>query len=46
MHKMDDDGELFWRASFVPRIGEFLYNHVPRVAYMFLTKGPIPLAPL
>lgn len=43
---MDDDLELFWRASFVPRIRDFPYNRVPKVAFMFLTKGPIPLAPL
>ncbi|KAM5571198.1 glycosyltransferase BC10-like [Rosa sericea] len=46
VHNMDDDLELFWRASFVPRITEFPYNRVPKVAFMFLTKGPIPLAPL
>ncbi|KAL6182858.1 hypothetical protein ACLB2K_044270 [Fragaria x ananassa] len=46
MHNLDDDLELFWRASFVPRITEFPYNRVPKVAFMFLTKGRIPLAPL
>ena len=45
MHNMDD-GELFRRASTVPRIREFQSNYVPKVAFMFLTKGPIPLAPL
>ncbi|PQQ01178.1 uncharacterized protein Pyn_18679 [Prunus yedoensis var. nudiflora] len=44
--EMDDDDELAWRASLVPRIRRFPFNHVPKVAFMFLTKGPIPLAPL
>lgn len=42
MHNMDDD-ELFWRASMVQRIQKSPYEHVPKVAFMFLTKGPIPL---
>lgn len=42
----EDDEELFRRASFVPRIEEFRHYHVPKVAFMFLTKGPLPLAPL
>ncbi|KAL6182857.1 hypothetical protein ACLB2K_044269 [Fragaria x ananassa] len=46
VHNLDDDLELFWRASVVPRITEFPHNRVPKVAFMFLTKGPIPLAPL
>ena len=42
-----DDEELFWRASMVPRIREFRpFDYVPKIAFMFLTKGPIPLAPL
>ncbi|KAK3036565.1 hypothetical protein RJ639_031006 [Escallonia herrerae] len=45
MHNMSDK-ELFWRASMVPKIQEFPYNHVPKVAFMFLTPGPLPLAPL
>ncbi|XP_023885375.1 glycosyltransferase BC10 [Quercus suber] len=45
MHNMDDD-ELFRRASMVPSIREFPFNYVPKVAFMFLTKGPIPLGPL
>ncbi|XWS60931.1 hypothetical protein CRYUN_Cryun07bG0081100 [Craigia yunnanensis] len=45
MHNMDDD-ELFWRASFVPRVKEFPFENVPKIAFMFLTKGAIPLAPL
>ncbi|PON34918.1 Glycosyl transferase [Parasponia andersonii] len=43
IHNMDD-AELFWRASFVPRITESPYKPVPKVAFMFLTKGELPLA--
>lgn len=45
MHKMNDI-ELFWRASFVPRINQYPIKRVPKIAFMFLTKGPLPLAPL
>ncbi|XVE51992.1 hypothetical protein DITRI_Ditri02bG0084300 [Diplodiscus trichospermus] len=45
MHTMNDT-ELFWRASFVPQIKEFPFKRVPKIAFMFLTKGPLPLAPL
>ncbi|KAI3957220.1 hypothetical protein MKW98_012095 [Papaver atlanticum] len=45
MHKMSDE-ELFWRASFVPRVKEFPFKRVPKIAFMFLTRGPSPLSPL
>lgn len=45
LHNMDD-GELFWRASMVPRIRQLPPGYEPKVAFMFLTKGSIPLAPL
>lgn len=45
MHTMNDT-ELFWRASFVPRIKEYPFKRVPKIAFMFLTKGPLPLGPL
>ncbi|KAL3527035.1 hypothetical protein ACH5RR_011691 [Cinchona calisaya] len=45
MHNMSDK-ELLWRASMVPQIEEFPYKFVPKVAFMFLTPGPMPLAPL
>lgn len=45
MHNMDDH-ELFWRASMVPMVQEFPFPRVPKIAFMFLTKGPLPLAPL
>ncbi|GMI86077.1 hypothetical protein like AT5G11730 [Hibiscus trionum] len=40
------DNELLWRASFVPKINEYPFMRVPKIAFMFLTKGPLPLAPL
>ncbi|KAK2987572.1 hypothetical protein RJ640_012342 [Escallonia rubra] len=45
MHDMKDE-ELMWRASMVPRIRHRPFNYVPKVAFMFLTKGDLPLAPL
>lgn len=45
LHTMNDT-ELFWRASFVPKIKEYPFKRVPKIAFMFLTKGPLPLAPL
>ncbi|CAN1162401.1 Glycosyltransferase BC10 [Linum perenne] len=45
MHMMNDS-ELLWRASFVPRIKEYPFKRIPKIAFMFLTKGPLPLAPL
>lgn len=44
-HDMDDE-ELFWRATLVPRIRRFPFERVPKVAFLFLAKGPLPLAPL
>ncbi|VFQ97710.1 unnamed protein product [Cuscuta campestris] len=45
MHTMTDK-ELFWRASLMPRVKEYPFKRVPKIAFMFLTKGPLPLAPL
>ncbi|GMH14242.1 hypothetical protein Nepgr_016083 [Nepenthes gracilis] len=45
VHTMNDT-ELFWRATFAPRIKGYPYKRVPKVAFMFLTRGPLPLAPL
>ncbi|GAV75238.1 Branch domain-containing protein, partial [Cephalotus follicularis] len=44
-HAMNDT-ELFWRASFYPRIKEYPFKRVPKIAFMFLATGPLPLAPL
>ncbi|GAB2278188.1 hypothetical protein Dimus_012881 [Dionaea muscipula] len=40
------DKELFWKASMVPKIKAYPYRRVPKVAFMFLTRGPLPLLPL
>ncbi|ESQ28430.1 hypothetical protein EUTSA_v10018660mg [Eutrema salsugineum] len=45
MHNMEDK-ELFWRASMVPKIRNYPFPRTPKVAFMFLTRGPLPLAPL
>ncbi|XP_024639868.1 glycosyltransferase BC10 [Medicago truncatula] len=45
MHDMNED-ELFWRASLAPMIHKTPFKQTPKVAFMFLTKGPILLAPL
>ncbi|XP_027331346.1 glycosyltransferase BC10 isoform X2 [Abrus precatorius] len=45
IHNMSDK-ELLWKASFVPRIKKYPFPRVPKIAFMFLTKGPLPLAPL
>ncbi|KAK6925279.1 Glycosyl transferase, family 14 [Dillenia turbinata] len=41
MHNMDDD-VLFQRASMVPRILEYPYKRLPKVAFMFLARGRLP----
>ncbi|WOL17899.1 hypothetical protein Cni_G26692 [Canna indica] len=45
MHSMTDE-ELFWRASMVPKMQEYPFPRVPKVAFMFMTRGPLPFAPL
>jgi Core-2/I-Branching enzyme len=45
MHRMSDE-ELFWKASMVPRVKRLPYHWFPKIAFLFLTKGEIPLAPL
>ncbi|CAN6469906.1 unnamed protein product [Victoria cruziana] len=45
MHTMADE-ELFWRATFVPRIKKYPFKRLPKVAFMFLTRGHLPLYPL
>nr|CAB3498329.1 unnamed protein product [Digitaria exilis] len=44
-HSMTDE-ELLWRASFAPGLRRYPFRRVPKVAFMFLTRGPLPLAPL
>ncbi|CAK9174522.1 unnamed protein product [Ilex paraguariensis] len=45
LHKMND-AELFWRASFAPQMKDYPFKRTPKIAFMFLTIGPLPLAPL
>ncbi|KAL6010839.1 hypothetical protein ACLOJK_001281 [Asimina triloba] len=45
MHNMTDE-ELLWRASMVPRVPDFPFKHAPKIAFMFLTRGPLAMAPL
>jgi len=45
MHGMSDE-ELLWKASMVPLIHNLPFKQTPKVAFMFLTKGPVLLAPL
>lgn len=40
------DSELYWRASMVPFREEYPYDRTPKVAFMFLTRGPLPMLPL
>lgn len=44
-HSMSD-AELLWRAAMVSRAGNHPFARVPRVAFMFLTRGPLPMLPL
>ncbi|XP_019174392.1 PREDICTED: uncharacterized protein LOC109169929 [Ipomoea nil] len=45
IHGMSDE-ELFWRASLVPTKEEVPFERVPKVAFMFLTRGELPMMPL
>ncbi|PIN22803.1 hypothetical protein CDL12_04481 [Handroanthus impetiginosus] len=44
-HDMNDT-ELFWRASFVPKVNKYPFKRTPKIAFMFLTRGPLPMAAL
>lgn len=46
VHHSMNDAELFWRASFVPQVKHFPFKRRAKIAFMFLTRGPLPLAPL
>ena len=45
MHNMTDE-ELFWWASMAPKVRSMLFHRVPKVAFLFLTRGNLPLWPL
>ncbi|KAK6945537.1 Glycosyl transferase, family 14 [Dillenia turbinata] len=44
-HGMSDK-ELLWRASLVPYQQGYPFPRVPKVAFMFLTRGPLPMLPM
>lgn len=44
-HQMGDE-ELLWRASVIHRRRGNPVPHVPKVAFLFLSRGPLPLAQL
>ncbi|KFK35824.1 hypothetical protein AALP_AA4G041900 [Arabis alpina] len=44
-HTMNDS-ELLWRSSMEPRRIGYPFKRVPKLAFMFLTKGDLPFAPL
>ncbi|XP_047313308.1 glycosyltransferase BC10-like [Impatiens glandulifera] len=45
MHDMNET-ELFWRASMVPLINQYPFARTKKIAFMFLTIGSLPMAPL
>ncbi|KAF8780761.1 hypothetical protein HU200_001178 [Digitaria exilis] len=44
-HNMTDE-ELMWWASMTPKTQSSPYRRVPKVAFMFLARGDLPLRPL
>ncbi|EES02543.1 uncharacterized protein LOC8061357 [Sorghum bicolor] len=45
IHNMTDK-ELFWRASMAPKAHRTPYRRVPKIAFLFLVRGELPLRPL
>ena len=45
IHYMTDE-ELFWRASMAPKAHRTPYRRVPKIAFLFLVRGELPLRPL
>jgi hypothetical protein len=45
VHNMTDE-ELFWWASMAPKVRNTPYTRVPKVAFLFLVRGGLPLRPL
>ena len=45
VHDMEEE-ELLWRASMVPHVDGFPFKRVPKVAFLFLTRGAVIMAPL
>ncbi|KAK4719170.1 hypothetical protein R3W88_017508 [Solanum pinnatisectum] len=46
LHHSMNDAELFWRASFVSQMKNLPFKRTPKIAFLFLTRGSLPLAPL
>lgn len=44
-HDMDDQ-ELLWRASMAPKVPQYPFKRKPKIAFMFLARGAVALAPL
>lgn len=44
-HRMTDE-ELFWRGSLVPEKKQYPFDRMPKIAFMFLTRGRLPFVPL
>lgn len=44
-HRMTDE-ELFWRGSLVPEKKVYPFDRLPKIAFMFLTRGRLPFVPL
>ncbi|CAJ1963806.1 unnamed protein product [Sphenostylis stenocarpa] len=44
-HTLSDE-ELFWRASLMPKKEGYPFRRIPKVAFMFITRGPLPMLPL
>lgn len=44
-HDMTDE-ELVWRASMAPKWEGYPFGRTPKVAFLFLTRGDLPFAPL
>uniref|UniRef100_A0A3Q7FW56 Uncharacterized protein n=1 Tax=Solanum lycopersicum TaxID=4081 RepID=A0A3Q7FW56_SOLLC len=44
-HVMKDE-DLIWRAMMVPSVSDLPFNRKPKIAFMFLARGSLPLAPL
>ncbi|KAL2940183.1 ATP-dependent zinc metalloprotease YME1-like protein [Bienertia sinuspersici] len=40
------DNQLFWRATLVSNRRKYPFKRNPKIAFMLLTKGPLPLSPL
>ncbi|KAL3813260.1 hypothetical protein ACJIZ3_014528 [Penstemon smallii] len=45
-HTMSDEELLLKASRVLPEVQNFPENFVPKVAFMFLTPGPLPLTPL